>query len=115
VTYLLENRGTATWIVAATSAQQAGTIELASGQPVMAMGGFSGSDPAPTLAQLKAYVASGQLRYVLVGGGGGFGGPGGSSSTTSEINAWVASVGTVVDYGGSGGTLYDLSGVTTGS
>ena len=115
VTYLVENRGTATWIVAATSAQQAGTIELASGQPVMAMGGFSGSDPAPTLAQLKAYVASGQLRYVLVGGGGGFGGPGGSSSTTSEIDAWVASVGTVVDYGGNGGTLYDLAGVATGS
>jgi hypothetical protein len=88
---------------------QAGSLELASGESVMAMGGFTGSDPAPSLDQLKAYVASGQLRYVLVGGGGGFGGPGGSSSTTSDIDAWVASVGTVVDYGGSGGTLYDLS------
>ena len=104
--YLLANRGDATWIVATWSANGAGSIELASGQPVMAMGGFSGSDPAPTLDQLKAYVASGQLRYVLLGSGGGMGG--GSSST---ISAWVTSVGTVVDYGGSAGTLYDLSGV----
>jgi hypothetical protein len=77
----------------------------------MAMGGFSGSDPAPSLAQLQALVASGELRYVLIGGGGP-GGPGGGgrAGSTSEINAWVTSVGTAVDFGGSGGTLYDLSG-----
>jgi len=115
VAYLLANRGTATWIVAATSAQQAGSIELASGAPVMAMGGFTGSDPTPTLAELQAYVASGQLRYVLVGGAGfGPGGAGGGGS--SEITQWVQSAGTVVDYGGSGSlTLYDLSGAASGS
>ncbi|HEY8871155.1 MAG TPA: glycosyltransferase family 39 protein [Candidatus Limnocylindrales bacterium] len=112
VTYLTANRGDATWIVATTSAQNAGTIELASGEPVMAMGGFMGSDPAPTLAQLQTYVKSGHLRYVLVGGGGfGPGGASGSGSNSSQIDAWVASVGTVVDYGGTGGaTLYDVSG-----
>jgi 4-amino-4-deoxy-L-arabinose transferase-like glycosyltransferase len=109
VAYLLANRGAATWIVATWSANGAGSIELASLAPVMAMGGFSGGDPTPTLDQLKAYVASGQLRYVLLGTGGG--GPGGGSSTA--IGAWVTSVGTVVDYGGSAGTLYDLSGATT--
>lgn len=114
VTYLVANRGDARWIVATWSANQAGSIELASGQPVMAMGGFSGGDPTPTLDQLKAYVASGELRYVLVSGagGGGMGGPGGGS-TSSEISAWVAEVGTVVDAGGSAGTLYDLSGAAT--
>ena len=73
---------------------------------------------APSLAQIQAYVASGQLRYVLVGGNGGGngGGPGGNSSTASAVSAWVSSVGKVVDYGGSSGTLYDLSGaVTSGS
>ena len=114
VSYLLTNRGGATWIVATWSANGAGTIELASGQPVMAMGGFSGGDPAPTLDQLKAYVASGQLRYVLINGaGGGMGGPGSSGSTATDISAWVASVGTVVDYGGNAGTLYDLSAAAT--
>jgi 4-amino-4-deoxy-L-arabinose transferase-like glycosyltransferase len=114
ISYLLANRNGATWIVATTSANAAGSIQLASGEPVMAMGGFSGSDPAPSLAQLKALVASGQLRYVLVNGGG-FGGPGGPGrgGSTSEIDAWVTSVGTVVDYGGSGGTLYDVSAAAT--
>jgi 4-amino-4-deoxy-L-arabinose transferase-like glycosyltransferase len=108
LSYLVVNRGTATWIVAVDSAMQAASIELATGEPVMGMGGFTGSDPAPTLEQLKAYVASGQLRYVIVGGSGG--GPDGSSSR-SAIEAWVTSAGTAVDYGGTGGTtLYDLSG-----
>ena len=114
-TYLEANKGSATWIVAMNSAMQAGSLELSTGDAVMAMGGFTGSDPAPSLAQIQAYVASGALRYVLVGGNGGGngGGPGGNSSTASAVTAWVTSVGKVVDYGGSSGTLYDLSGVAT--
>jgi hypothetical protein len=42
---------------------------LATGKPVIAMGGFIGSDPAPTLAGFKQLVAGGQVHYVLVGGG----------------------------------------------
>ena len=85
--YLVANRGSARWIVAVTSANQAGSIELATGQPVMAMGGFTGSDPAPTLEQFRALVASGQLRFVIVGGQGG--GPGGDSSDASARTAWI--------------------------
>ncbi len=124
--YLMANRGTATWIVAVSSANSAAPIELATGAPVMAMGGFTGSDPAPTLAELQSYVASGQLRYVIVGGDGGNGGaPGvatttstgtGSDGTASTRNAWVTSTCTLVDYGGSGtSTLYDCAGaIATG-
>ena len=48
----------------------------------MAIGGFNGSDPSPTLAQFQQYVAEGKIHYFI--GGGGFGGrdggqPGGSS------------------------------------
>jgi hypothetical protein len=105
--YLAANRGSATWIVAVTSANSAGSIELATGLPVMAMGGFSGTDPAPTLAQFQSMVASGQIRFVIVGGRGG--GPGGGNSTISAIDAWVQANGTVVSSVSS--TLYDLSGV----
>jgi len=77
------------------------------------MGGFNGSDPAPTLAQLQALVSSGQVHYVLLGGGGG--GPGGSpagNASRSAIEQWVTATGTVVPasaYGGSSsGTLYHL-------
>ena len=107
--YLAANRGSATWIVAVSGSEQAGSIELVTGLPVMAIGGFNGGDPAPTLDQLKADVASGRLRYVLVGGGGG--GPNGDSSTISD---WVTAKGTVVAEVG-GGSLYDLSALASGS
>jgi 4-amino-4-deoxy-L-arabinose transferase-like glycosyltransferase len=125
--YLVANRGTATWLVAVTSANNAGQIELETGAPVMAMGGFTGSDPAPSLAELRSYIASGQLRYVVIGGqGGGPGGaPGvaatastgtGSDGTAATRDAWVTSTCTLVDYGGTGtSALYDCAGmVTTG-
>ena len=109
IDFLLAHRGNATWIVAANGAQQAGAIELATHEPVLAIGGFSGSDPAPTLDQLKALVAAGKLRYVLVGGamGEGFG------RAADSLTQWITSNGTAVDYGGSGGTLYDLSAAKT--
>jgi 4-amino-4-deoxy-L-arabinose transferase-like glycosyltransferase len=120
VDYLLANRGDTTWVVATWSADRAGSLELAAHAPVMAMGGFSGTDPVPTVDQLRHLVAAGKLRYVLLGGagaGGAQGGPGGLRGPTgpgdgneSEIAAWVESVGTVVDVGATGAaTLYDLS------
>jgi 4-amino-4-deoxy-L-arabinose transferase-like glycosyltransferase len=113
ISYLLANQDGATWIVATTSAQEAGSLELAAGKPVMAMGGFTGSDPAPSLDEFKALVAGGKVRYVLVSGRGGFG-PAGGSSSVSAIDRWAESVGTPVSYGGSA-TLYDLGALATGA
>lgn len=97
--------------MAVTSANQAGSIELATGQPVMAMGGFTGSDATPTLDQLQSYIASGQLRFVVVGGQGG--GPGGGA-TSSDQSAWIEASCTPVTSVSS--SLYDCAGaVTTGS
>ena len=109
--YLVENAGTARWIVAVSGSGTAASIQLATGLPVMTMGGFNGSDSAPTLEQLRAYVASGELRYVLLGSGGG-GGPG--STATSDRDAWVTSACTAVDTVSSSGTLYDCAGATGG-
>ena len=65
-----------TWVAAAASSQAAAPIELATGKAVMALGGFSGSDPAITLARFKALVAAGKIHYYIAsGGGGGAGGP----------------------------------------
>jgi 4-amino-4-deoxy-L-arabinose transferase-like glycosyltransferase len=100
LSYLVTNRGSASWIVAANSAQEAGSIELATGLPVMAMGGFTGSDPAPTLDQLKSYIASGKLRFVLASGGIGGGGFGGGADSSSRTT-WVTSTCKAVNYGGS--------------
>jgi hypothetical protein len=59
------------WVAAAVGANNAASYQLASDQAVMAIGGFNGSDPSPTLAEFQAYVRGGQIHYFL--GGGGFG------------------------------------------
>ena len=108
IEYLVANRGDATWIVAANSSQEAGSIELATGLPVMAMGGFTGSDPAPSVEEFQAYVASGQLRFVLAGGRGGFGGGFGGSDVTS----WVMGHCKIVPEPSIAASLYDCAGAT---
>ena len=106
VTALLQNEADSyTWAAAAVGANNAAGYQLASEQPVMAIGGFNGSDPSPTLTQFKHYVADGQIHWFIASGGMG-GGPGGNGS--SEISQWVEAnfTATTVD----GVTLYDLSG-----
>ena len=102
--YLVANRGGATWLVAVTGAGQAASIQLASGIPVMAMGGFLGMDPAPTLDQLQAYVRDGNLRYVLAGG------PGGGPGVAGAHTRWLTSACTPVRVGSMEATLFDCAG-----
>ncbi|WP_254185542.1 hypothetical protein [Nocardioides panacis] len=99
-----------TWAAAAIGSNSAAGYQLASEQSVMPVGGFNGSDPSPTLAQFKAYVAAGDIHYFIGSGGdgGGRGGMNATGSTSTEISTWVAAhfTATTVD----GVTLYDLSG-----
>ncbi|MDF5752314.1 glycosyltransferase family 39 protein [Spongiactinospora sp. TRM90649] len=69
VAYLVRNQGGATWLAAFGSAQPVVSLILSTGRPAMAMGGFLGSDPATTVAALRAHVAAGRVRYVVPGGG----------------------------------------------
>jgi 4-amino-4-deoxy-L-arabinose transferase-like glycosyltransferase len=130
VSYLTAHRGGTTWLLATSSSMEAAGIQLATGEPVMAMGGFSGSDPAMSVDRLMALVAAGRLRYVLIAGpglpsGGVPGGPGaavgaggagprgaGPGGGNTAVSDWVQAHGSAVSYGGSGsgGILYDLAG-----
>ncbi|MEV5651137.1 glycosyltransferase family 39 protein [Nocardia sp. NPDC052254] len=56
----------ATWAAATNGSSAAAGLELASDRAVMAIGGFSGSDPAPTLAQFQADVRDGKVAYYVV-------------------------------------------------
>ena len=105
VTYLLANSSDTTWIAAVNSANESAAIQISTGKPVAALGGFNGSDPVLTLAQFKEYVASGKIKYYVAGSHGMGGGPGGSS----EIVSWIKQNATVVSYGGSEYTVYQLS------
>lgn len=103
----LLSASTSRWAAATVGSQSAASLELASGASVMAIGGFSGSDNSPTLAQFEAYVQSGQVRYFIAGGGFG-GGPGGSGGdAASQIASWVESHYTATTVGGV--TVYDLT------
>ena len=107
VSYLLANQGDATWIVAAQGSGTAAGIQLAAGEPVLTMGGFSGSDAAPTADELRGLVASGELRFVLVGGQGS--GPGRAPGLDSATG-WVTEACVAVDLASvSSGTLYDCA------
>jgi 4-amino-4-deoxy-L-arabinose transferase-like glycosyltransferase len=110
VALLQEDADRYTWVAAAVGAQSAAGYQLATGDPVMSLGGFNGSDPYPTLAEFKALVAAGSVHYYIGGSsGGGPGGAGGSS--VSAVSSWVSEnfASQTVD----GVTLYDLTGAAS--
>jgi 4-amino-4-deoxy-L-arabinose transferase-like glycosyltransferase len=95
---------TTKWAAAGIGTQQTAELALSTGKPVLAIGGFSGRDPAPTLGQFRQYVANRQVHYFVEGGRmGGFGGRGGSN----QISTWVQANFTATTVGGT--TVYDLT------
>ncbi|MFG2121631.1 ArnT family glycosyltransferase [Streptomyces sp. NPDC048710] len=96
-----------TWVAASIGSQNAASYQLATGDPVMAIGGFNGTDPSPTLAQFKKYVTDGKIHYFIAGGGMGGGMGGSNSGTSSRITSWVESNFKKVTVGSA--TFYDLT------
>ncbi|MFC5661862.1 ArnT family glycosyltransferase [Kitasatospora misakiensis] len=112
------------WAAATSGSQNAASYQLASGVPVMALGGFNSSDPSLSLSAFQEYVREGKVHWFLGGGsrravGGGetagtnaahtANGRGGGSaeSETAQIEAWVESHYTPRTVGGA--TFYDLT------
>ncbi|MFN8516502.1 MAG: glycosyltransferase family 39 protein [Chloroflexia bacterium] len=104
IQWLIANRGSADYLLAVSSAQQASSIIIETGQPVMATGGFSGGDPILTQASLEKLVADGTIRYFLAGGGIGGGGFGRGGSNSFSVTNWVAQNCTTVPASAWGGT-----------
>ncbi len=105
LTALLEATNTR-WAAATTGAQSAAGLVLGTDKAIMAIGGFTGSDPAPTLEQFQQYVADGDISYFISGSfGGGRGGPG--SASGSDIASWVEANFSSSTVGGT--TVYDLT------
>ena len=103
VTALQDSASSYTWVAATVASQGATGYQLASGYAVMAIGGFDGSDPSPTLEQFQAYVADGEIHYFIDGGTG----RSDDSGTATGITAWVEEnfTSTTID----GTTVYDLT------
>lgn len=100
ISMLTSQASSYTWVAATVGAQNAASYQLATGFPVMAIGGFNGSDPSPTLAQFQALVKEGKIHYFIAGS---VGNANGGSDSSSQITSWVEQNFTQSD------GLYDLT------
>ncbi|MHB8987002.1 MAG: mannosyltransferase YkcB-related protein, partial [Eubacteriales bacterium] len=85
--YVTRNNTGETYLFAATDSHTAAPYIIETGKAVMAMGGFSGSDPILTVEKLQKMVANKEVKYFLISSGSGFGGRGGGGS--SEVMDWI--------------------------
>ncbi|GAS98690.1 dolichyl-phosphate-mannose-protein mannosyltransferase [Mycolicibacterium canariasense] len=108
---LMTNAGAYRWVAATTGSMDASDYQLASGYPVMPIGGFGGGDPAPTLEQFQGYVRDGLVHYYYYlsarPGMPSLGGGSGTKSESDKISDWVKQHYTAKTVDGV--TLYDLS------
>ena len=103
--YVQQNRGDAHYLLATQTAPVAAPLILGTGAPVMAVGGYTGTDPILTPDRLAALVAAGELRFFLLreggrgGGRGGAGGLGGGAAGAPGrlLADWVKAHGRLVD------------------
>ncbi|OBB21121.1 glycosyl transferase [Mycolicibacterium setense] len=96
------------WAAASVGSMMVSDLELKTGESLMAIGGFTGSDNSPTLAQFQRYVADGQVRYFLDRQEGGRGGPPHEEhGSAAQITDWVKANFTKTMVGKT--PVYDLS------
>ncbi|WP_082614010.1 glycosyltransferase family 39 protein [Mycobacterium sp. Root265] len=98
-----------TWPAAVVGSNNAAGYQLAADVPVMAVGGFNGTDPAPTLDEFRGLVAAGRVHYfiesrIMASSRTDHGG----SEAAVDIAGWV--VHTFVPRTVGGTVVYDLTG-----
>jgi 4-amino-4-deoxy-L-arabinose transferase-like glycosyltransferase len=94
------------WVAATSGSQNAASLELATGEPVMGIGGFNNEGGNISLAEFEHYVKQGKIHYYIASGGIG-GGPGGAGNPSSAITSWVNANFKAKTIGGE--TVYDLT------
>ncbi|AUY52296.1 glycosyltransferase family 39 protein [Streptomyces sp. CB01881] len=100
-----------TWAAATSGSQNAASYQLASGVPVMALGGFNSTDPSLSLSAFQQYVKEGKVHWFIGGGSrramGANADGEAQESQTAQIETWVTSHFTAKTVGGA--TFYDLT------
>ena len=92
------------WAAATVGAESAAPFQLASREPIMAIGGFNGTDPSPTLAEFKKLVAAHEIHYFIGANSNTFGG---GSGAATAITSWVTAHFSKQTVGGE--TVYNLT------
>jgi 4-amino-4-deoxy-L-arabinose transferase-like glycosyltransferase len=99
VGFLQAQRRGERFLLATATAMQASPIIIQTGEAVMAIGGWGGSDPILTVDQFTRLVVEGQVRYVLLPelDGGPWRGGRLTGSRNAELIRWVREHGKPVD------------------
>ena len=96
------------WAAAVVGSNNAAGYQLASGVPVMAVGGFNGTDPSPTLDEFVEHVRAGRIHYFIAGPTTMMGPQNESGAQDSgAIKRWVEARYPELDIDGT--TIYDLT------
>ena len=98
------------WSAAIDRSSAAADLELATNTAVMAIGGFGGIDPAPTLGEFEQDVANHRITYYVAPGHGPRTGGFGDRRTHADITSWVAANFAPITVGTD--TVYDLTAPT---
>jgi 4-amino-4-deoxy-L-arabinose transferase-like glycosyltransferase len=69
IAFLQHHHGREDYLLAAVNARQAAPIIIATGNPVLALGGFSGGDPILGVDDFARLVAENRVRFALIGDG----------------------------------------------
>jgi len=85
--YLQANTTDVEYLLAVPSSQQGSQLVIATGRPVLYMGGFGGQDDVVSAEDLSTMVANGELRYVLYGG---------DRGNKEDIASWLKTSCTVI-------------------
>jgi hypothetical protein len=108
VSLLQQDAASYRWTAAMSSASNAAPVQLASSTPILAIGGFNGSDESTTLEQFQQLVADHLIHYYISGGG--FANSP-NSGVASQIASWVQQKFATVTVGTA--TVYDLTAPTS--
>jgi 4-amino-4-deoxy-L-arabinose transferase-like glycosyltransferase len=96
-----------TWVAATTGDNEAASLELGTGNSVISLGGYNGTDPAITLAAFEKLVAGGKVHFYVADASGFIGSTSAQGSTAYQIQQWVEANFTAQTVGGT--TIYDLT------
>lgn len=112
--YLTKNNTGEKYLFATTDSTSAAPYIIKTGEPVMAMGGFSGSDPILTVSKLKAMIKKGEVKYFYLSGMG----KGGQSDVITWIkenskeipsSKWQSTSSSAQQGPSGNGTLYEIT------
>jgi 4-amino-4-deoxy-L-arabinose transferase-like glycosyltransferase len=85
--FLQEHRGETPFLLATPNALLAAPVIIQTGQPVMAFGGFFGTDPVLSVDAFAKRVEQGEVRFVVLG----------NTRRPRDFERWVQAHGTPVD------------------